>query len=118
MIQGLTPGQGANGMASAFVAGMGSLFIITYGVLAKWRKTVDGRLMMTFGVAITLTCSLTLTMTVFGFAPGIDILRWVQAGLMGVVGLCFLIYTVRVWRAQVFRRKNYQEKEEFDDVEF
>jgi hypothetical protein len=108
----------ANGAASAWVAGMGSLFILSYAVLAKWYRSTDGRLMMVFGVTITITCSLTLTMTVFGFSAGVDWLRFVQAAVMIANGFCFLIFTIRVWSKQVIRRKRYTEQEDIELYDF
>lgn len=86
---------------------MGSMFIISYAMLAKWRSSTEGRLMMALVVAITLTCSLTLTMTVFGFKPNVDWLRFAQAALWVVIGICFLTLTIKVWRSQVIRRKRF-----------
>lgn len=88
------------------------MFIISYAMLARWKDSTEGRLMMALVVAITLTCSLTLTMTVFGFKPNVDWLRFVQAALMGVVGVCFLTLTIKVWRSQVIRRKRFLTEDE------
>lgn len=108
----MTPGQIANGTASAWVAGMGSMFIVSYAMLARWKDSAEGRLMMALVVAITLTCSLTLTMTVFGFKPNVDWLRFIQAALWGVIGVCFLTLTIKVWKTQVIRRKRFLDDDE------
>lgn len=109
----MTGGQTANGIAAAFTAGTGSMFIISYGILAKWWRSLDGKMMMTFGAAITLTNALTLTMTIFGFSTSVDWLRFIQAFLMAGIGLAFASFTLRVWKAQVIRTKRYEEEEEF-----
>ena len=111
----MTGGQEANGIASAFVAGMGAMFIISYVMTAKWYRSTDGRMMMAFGVTITLTCSITLTLTIFDFSDSVDWLRYAQAILMVVIGLCFAFYTTRVWRAQTLRKKRYEEEEDLFD---
>lgn len=106
-------GQDANGFAAAFTAGFGSLFVISYGVLAKWYESGEGRMMMGFASAITITNALTLTMTILGFSTSVDWLRFIQAGLMISIGVSFAWFTIRVWRLQVLHRKRYAEKEEF-----
>lgn len=105
-----TMGQSANGIASAFTAGMGSLFILSYAIAAKWWKSTDGRLMMVLATTVTVTCSLTLTLTIFDFSTDVDWLRFIQAGLMLGIGVCFAFNAARVWVVQ-FRyrkRKNYE----------
>lgn len=106
----MTMGQNANGIASAFTAGMGSLFILSYAVAAKWWKSTDGRLMMTLATTITVTCSLTLTLTIFDFSADVDWIRFVQAALMVSIGVCFASNTIRVWVVQHRNknRKNYE----------
>lgn len=109
----MTAGQTANGIAAAFTAGMGSMFIVSYGVLAKWWRSTDGKMMMVFGTAITVTNALTLTMTILGFSADVDWLRFIQAFLMVGIGIAFASFTLRVWKAQVIRTKRYEEEEEF-----
>lgn len=96
----LTPGQVANGAASAVTAVTGLTFVTSYALAARWWKTLEGRLMMMLTVAITSTCLLTLTLTLGGFKDDDDWLRIVQATLMFSIGSCFAYYTFMVWRTQ------------------
>lgn len=103
----MTPGQIANGYASGFIAVTGSIFVIVYGTLARWWKSVDGRMIMALGMTVALTGILTTTLTIQGFTAGGDFLRFVQAGLLSVVGFVFLLYAVRVWKMQTRRRAKH-----------
>lgn len=101
----MTPGQEANGVASAFIAVTGWFFVLTYSLLARWWKSIDGRMMMGLGATVALTGTITTILTLQGFTVGGDFLRFIQAGLLVFVGFTFLLYSVRVWRMQVKRRK-------------
>ncbi len=101
----MTPGQLANGYASGFIAVTGWGFVITYSILARWWKSIDGRMIMGLGATVALTGVITTTLTIQGFTVGGDFLRFIQAGLLVFVGFTFLLYSVRVWRMQVKRRK-------------
>jgi cytochrome c biogenesis protein CcdA len=109
----MTPGQMANGLASGFIAATGSAFVIIYGVLAKLWKSVDGRMLMTLGLTVAFTGVLTTTLTIQGFTAGGDFLRFIQAGLLVIVGLLFLLYSVRVWKMQFgrFRRRKRNDRQ-------
>lgn len=96
----LTMGQWANGVASAFTAIAGLVFVTTYALAARWWKSLEGRLMMMLAVAISTTCLLTLTMTLGGFKANDDWLRIIQATLIISVGSCFIYYTFMVWKVQ------------------
>jgi predicted tellurium resistance membrane protein TerC len=65
-------------------------------------------MIMILGMTVALTGILTTTLTLEGFTTGGDFLRFIQAGLLAIVGTIFLLYSVRVWRMQVQRnrRKN------------
>lgn len=100
----LTFGQAANGIASAFTAVAGLMFVTSYALSARWWKSFEGRLMLMLGSAISGTYLLTVSLTLGGFEIRIDWLRIIQAGLTVSVGICFIYYTVLVWRLQ--RRNN------------
>lgn len=106
----MTPGQVANGCASGFIAITGSIFVLVYGTLARWWKSIDGRMIMALGLTVALTGYLTTTLTIQGFTAGGDFLRFTQAGLLSVVGFIFLLYSIRVWKMQVRRRRIKHER--------
>lgn len=101
----MTHGQIANGIGSAFTAICGLVFILSYSLLARWYRSIDGRMMMVLGTGITFTCVLTVSMTLHDFTKSIDYLRFIQAGLIVTVGFTLLFYSIRVWRLQYKRRK-------------
>lgn len=107
----MTPGQMANGYASGFIAVTGSTFVIVYATLARWWRSTDGRMMMALGMTVALTGMLTTTLTIQGFTAGGDFLRFIQAGLLLVVGFTFLLYSIRVWRMQVRRRRTNHDRQ-------
>lgn len=106
----MTPGQMANGWASGFIAVTGSIFVFTYGLLARWWRSIDGQMIMGLGVTVALTGILTTILTLQGFTAGGDFLRFIQASLVTFVGMTFLLYSIRVWRMQVKRRKTGYER--------
>lgn len=101
----MTLGQALNGWGSAFGALAGLSFIVSYMILARWYKSLDGRIMMSIGVTLTLTYTITVILTVNGFDLGVDFMRVVQAILATTIGVCLLFYTVRLWRIQRGREK-------------
>lgn len=105
----MTPGQVANGFGSGFTTFAGGIFVISYALLAKWYKSLDGRMTMLLGAAVTITCGLTLTLTLFDFRSTADVFRFIQAGLVTVVGLYFLYWSIRVWGVQRKKGKHRNE---------
>lgn len=112
----LTPGQVANGAAAGFTALAGLIFITSYALSARWWKSLEGRLMMLLGGAISMTCLLTLSLTIVGFHNDDDWLRFIQATLVIAVGGCFIYYTIMVWKLQKrgSHRTTTQKKEDAD----
>lgn len=101
----MTLGQALNGWGSAIGALSGLSFIVSYTILARWYKSTDGRVMMAFGATLTLTYTITVILTLNNFTTGVDFMRIVQAILSTSIGICFLFYTVRMWRMQRGRGK-------------
>lgn len=101
----MTPGQVANGIATA-VAALGSMaFFWSYALLARWWKSVEGRSLMLAAGGLWTVCLLSATLTLLKAVdhPS-EWLRFIGAGLVGSIGLGFFFLTLQVWKAQLRRR--------------
>jgi O-antigen/teichoic acid export membrane protein len=93
----------ANGIGSAAATITSWAFICSYTIFARWWKNPIGRFMVMKAAAICMTGVITISLTVTGFTEPWDWLRYVQAGLWGLVSLAFIHHTRLVWK--VNRRK-------------
>jgi hypothetical protein len=96
----MTGGQLANGIGSAVAALSSGGFILTYGVLARWYRTVTGRFLMVLAVSTLATCFITLNITAKGFTSQADWLRYLQAVVWISIGATYIYQSWLVWKEQ------------------
>ena len=91
--------------ASALVALFAAVFIVTYHVLAPWRRTVMGWHLMLFTGAIGLLGLYTIVVTFTGLdgAPA-TVLRYARTAVLMLVAALIAQRTWMVWAAQHPRR--------------
>lgn len=94
----MTAGQIANGIGS-FVAMLTSgAFILVWTFTGSWWRTSTGRFMIMKAGAICAAGVITVTLTITGFKPNVDLLRDIQAGIWVAVSLAFMHHTRMIWK--------------------
>lgn len=99
----MTGGQIANGVGSLLAMMTSGIFILTWTVTGKWWRTSIGRFMIIKAGAIFMAGFLTVWLTISGFKPDVDILRYIQAGIWAAVSVAFTQHTYLLW---INRRKD------------
>lgn len=88
--------------ASLATALCGLLFIVAYATLARWWKSIEGRMMMAFAVAVTSLSG--YTFAVVKVVPDSEELRVARTVIVLSMGLLMLAQTAYLVRAQTRRR--------------
>ncbi len=93
----------AGAWVSLATALCGLLFIIAYASLARWWKSIEGRMMMAFAFAVTSLSG--YTFMVVKVVPDSELLRLVRIVIVVSMGLLMLAQTALLIKAQTRRRK-------------
>lgn len=81
----------------------GLIFMLTYALLARWWRSNEGRLLMSFAAVITFLTG--YAWVVIKIIPDSTVARWVRIVGSGVIGLLFLAQTALLIKAQAQRRE-------------
>lgn len=97
----MSPAQILNLAVSALVFLCSLVFVVTYHVMAPWRRTPMGWHLMLFTAAIGLLGLYTVVVTITGLdgTPAM-VLRYVRSALLAFVAVLIVQRTWMVWTAQ------------------
>lgn len=101
----MTVGQLANGIGSFLAMVTSGIFIIVWSLVGKWWKTPTGRFMIMKAGAICAAGVLTVSLTITGFKPNVDILRDIQAVIWVAVSVAFIHHTRMLLKLRREREK-------------
>lgn len=96
-------GKLAEEIACYWTSGCAAIFILSYSIMARWFRSIEGVLLMTLAVAF---CAASYIGVVVARGPGTahDHLRLYRAGLTFGVGIIFLAYSYIILKNQYKNR--------------
>jgi hypothetical protein len=94
----MTGGQFANGVGSFLAMITSGAFILVWTWYGTWWRTSTGRFMVMKAAAICFAGVITVWLTLTGFKPDVDSLRYIQAGIWAAVSVAFVHHTRMVWK--------------------